>query len=346
MTTRNLLYLPLCAAALTVGTLAFNHVSCANIARPQVHHVQAPLDAPRAATPLKPAPKGATPSAELAAQIPQLKGRLVLLSMPYSPRVRRKITTWTYLPPGYDDPQNAYKTYPVVYVLHGQPGTWTDCYLSGKVEVMADKLIASGKLPPLILVAFDGSGPGGPRDMTDFTNRTTDDYRVEDFMVQDLVPWVDATYRTVATPSGRALWGYSGGGYGALNVGLKHPDVWGTLCSHAGFYDPADDGKVMRNALGAPGPAWQTNNPLVTAASLAQNTGLHVYMEDSPNAEDYPKFQHLAALLRQHGVDVDTQEHNKAHSWKVIAINCQDSLTFAAQRFAASPADAAPVIVQ
>ena len=167
--------------------------------------------------------------------VPPLHGSLVLKSMPLSPIVKRKITTWVYLPPGYNDAKNSNTRYPTLYLLHGQPGGWTDCYRSGRVEEMADKLIAQGAMQPMILVAFDGDGPKGAEDLTNFCNRI-DGYRVEDFIVGDLVPYIDRTYRTIATADGRGLWGYSSGGYGALNLGFKHLDLWHTLCSHAGFF--------------------------------------------------------------------------------------------------------------
>jgi enterochelin esterase-like enzyme len=115
--------------------------------------------------------------------VPRLHGQLVLKSMPPSLLLNgRKITTWVYLPPGYDAPENATRRYPVAYLLHGAPGDWTDCYESGHVEEMADSLIQSGQMPPLILVAFEGNGPRGSKDITDFCNRQSDGYRVEDFM--------------------------------------------------------------------------------------------------------------------------------------------------------------------
>ena len=240
----------------------------------------------------------------------------------------RKIITWVYLPPGYDAPENAVRRYPVVYLLHGAPGGWTDCYESGRVEVMADSLIQSGEMPPVILVAFEGSGPRGSRDITDFCNRQGDGYRVEDFMVGDLVPYTDATYRTIPQANARALWGYSAGGYGALNVGFKHPDVWSVLCSHAGFYTPEDDAKAMQKILGPRGPLWDANNPLKTVDQIPPGTHFSVYMDASPNEDDYQNFQNLAQALQKRGDTVSAQSLSKAHAWRLIATRCRYSLLF------------------
>lgn len=269
---------------------------------------------------------------------PPLHGTLDLRSMPPSPLVaNRKITTWVYLPPGYDSSQ---VRYPVAYLLSGQPGGWTDCFRSGKVEEMADSLISSGQLAPMILVCFDGSGPHGANDLTDFCNRQ-DGYRIQDFIVQNLVPYVDATYRTVPTPQNRALWGYSSGGYGALNIGFKHTDVFRILCSHAGFYDPQDDAGVMLRVLGPRGPLWDSNDPLKTVSLLPAQTHLAVYMDASPAEDDYQGFQTLSSVLQKRGDTLETQSLAKAHAWRLIVKRCRESLLFMGKNFGANSAVAA-----
>jgi len=267
-------------------------------------------------------------------KIPPLQGRLVLKSMPFSAIVKRKITTWVYLPPGYN---KSAARYPVVYLLHGQPGGWPDCYRSGHVEAMADSLIAAGQMVPTILVAFDGDGPRGARDMTNFCNRATDNYRAEDMIVQELVPYIDATYRTKATPSQRALWGYSAGGYGALNLGFKHPDVWNVLCSHAGFYSPQDDAEMMTRILGpraANRARWNANNPMLQIDKLPAHVPLHVYMDASPSEDGFDEFQTLTRKLQARDIEYSVQTLPKAHAWHIIMQRCRVSLLFASRCFA------------
>ncbi len=261
---------------------------------------------------------------------PNLNGQLVLQSMPYSPIVGRKITTWVYLPPNYDASSTRY---PVVYVLHGQPGGWADCYKSGHMEEVADKMISAGEIQPLIMVAFDGDGPKGSRDMTNFCNRATDGYREEDFIVEGLVPYIDATYRTIPQASQRALMGYSGGGYGALNLGLKHPDIFNVLCSHAGFYQPAGDASVMKTILGAPGPLWDANNPLLLAQKIPADSPLHIYMDAAPGEEDYDDFTKMAKELQTRNLDRRVMVYQKSHVWRVVTEHCRDSLDFANHNF-------------
>ncbi len=262
--------------------------------------------------------------------------QLILESMPESTIVHRRITTWVFLPQGYNDAQNKSKRYPVIYLLHGQPGGWTDAYRSGRLDEMADKLIADGEMPPSIMVAFDGNGPEGLGDMTNFCNRV-DGYRTEDFIVNGLVPYMDAAYRTIPNADHRALWGYSSGGYGALNLGFKHPDVFHVLASQAGFYQPQDDKVLMIRVLGKPGDGrWEANDPTLTVQTLPPNTHLKVYMDASPNEDDYAGFQSIAASLKARGANVETHSLDKAHAWRLIVNRSRDALIFIGKSFGGS----------
>jgi S-formylglutathione hydrolase FrmB len=58
--------------------------------------------------------------------------------------------------------------------------------------------------------------------------------RYEDYVIEEIVPWVDANYRTIAAPEGRGVFGKSSGGYGSMILGMRHPDVFGALACHSG----------------------------------------------------------------------------------------------------------------
>jgi len=262
--------------------------------------------------------------------LPPIRGELRLRSTPRFDSVGRKIVTWVYLPPAYFDPKNARVRFPVVYVLHGEPGSWTDCFVSGHLQVVADRLIASGDIAPMILVALDGSGPRGPHDFTNFCNRP-DGYRTEDMIVRDLVPDTDATYRTIPDADHRAFWGYSAGGFAALNIGFHQPNLFHVLASHAGFYQPSDDAKAMRRVLGPPSKLWDDNSPLLSIANLPRRAPLHIYLDDTPNA---PDFEAMVARIREKEIDLDTDVYAKVHSWKLIQEHSARSLEFISRSFA------------
>lgn len=78
----------------------------------------------------------------------------------------------------------------------------------------------------------------------------------ETCIVRELVPHIDANYRTVAAREGRSLHGYSMGGFGALKLGFKHPEVFGSVVAHAATLADAAQrkdnlGKVFTKMFGA-----------------------------------------------------------------------------------------------
>jgi S-formylglutathione hydrolase FrmB len=136
-----------------------------------------------------------------------------------------------YLPPSYERDRS--RRYPVIYWLHGFTGTglssinrslWTP-----SLPELMDRVIADGA-PETILVMPDGSTRYGG---SQFINSPATG-RYEDHIVGELVPYIDATYRTNASPGHRGTVGKSSGGYGALVLAMRNPDVFGAVASHSG----------------------------------------------------------------------------------------------------------------
>ena len=123
---------------------------------------------------------------------------------------------------------------PVVYFLHGFAGNvrgWThSAIFTLTVPERLDAMIASGAIPPVLGVFIDGwTALGGSQwDNAPALGR----YR--DYVVQDVVGFVDRTFATVPQRGARAIVGKSSGGYGALNLARHHPEVFGHLACHSG----------------------------------------------------------------------------------------------------------------
>lgn len=147
-----------------------------------------------------------------------------------------------YLPPGYDN--DTITNYPVVYLLHGFGGDhnfWQDYE---DIKDIADYLISTGDIKPMIIVMPDGKNVLGGSFYTN--SRTTflgSEVSVfgsyETYIVNDVVNYVDAHYRTIPDKDHRAIIGISMGAYGAMKLGIKHPDIFGIVGEHSGpiFFD-------------------------------------------------------------------------------------------------------------
>jgi len=126
-----------------------------------------------------------------------------------------------YLPAAYD--QYPDSLFPVIYLLHGYLGTNASFLSLMKGQI--DNFFLRPGVQPMIIVApnayntYQGSW---------YTNSyVTGDW--EDFIVLELVNFIDSNYRTIATVNSRGIAGHSMGGYGALTLGMKHPDIYGAV---------------------------------------------------------------------------------------------------------------------
>ena len=136
-----------------------------------------------------------------------------------------------YLPPGYDDSD---QRYPAIYVTMGYTGhigmLFNRMPFRQPYPELLDALFATGDVPPAIVVFVDSWTRYGGSQCLDSPG--TGQYH--SYLCEEIVPWVDATYRTIADRDHRAITGKSSGGYVAMVTPLLRPDMFGALATHAG----------------------------------------------------------------------------------------------------------------
>jgi S-formylglutathione hydrolase FrmB len=195
----------------------------------------------------------ATAAAQQAAQ-PAPAGRIIDVTVP-APSLKGnllgdpvELKVMIYLPPGYDS--SPAKHFPTLYLLHGFLGTntvWTTKDHPGKpLQPMLDELIKNGKIQEMIVVApsawntYKGS----------FYTNSSVTGNWEDYIYRDLVQHIDANYRTIARSESRGIAGHSMGGYGAMTLAMKHPDVFSVVYA----LSPCCFG--MEGDFSSENPAW------------------------------------------------------------------------------------------
>jgi len=139
---------------------------------------------------------------------------------------------WVYLPPGYgDDPD---RRYPVVYVIQGYTGhvvMWHNrAPFRQPFPETADAVFARAQAPPALVVYVDAWTSYGGSQFVDSPGTG----RYHSYLCDEVVPWVDGRYRTLAEPAHRAIMGKSSGGFGAMITPMLRPDLFGALATHAG----------------------------------------------------------------------------------------------------------------
>jgi enterochelin esterase-like enzyme len=154
-----------------------------------------------------------------------------------------------YLPLEYGKPEASGKRYPVIYLLHGKSGRYDEWSGYG-VEEVANELWVSGKLGPVIMVAPQG-GLG-------YWMNQEGGVAWSDYVARDLVPHVDATYRTVAKREGRAIGGLSMGAHGAIQIAMNFPELFGTV----GVHSPSIHGQESAPAYFGKGASFAGHDPI------------------------------------------------------------------------------------
>lgn len=187
-----------------------------------------------------------------------------------SAAVGRSVAVGVYLPPGYESSPE--RRYPVLYFLHGMFGNESVWQRRGCQEVL-DAEIAAGRVEPMIVV-FPAGYNGFWIDWVDGKTRW------DEFLTQELIADIDRRFRTIAERTSRGVNGDSMGGYGALTLGFKHADLFGSVSSHSAMIYPVDLSNlpewVVRNMqqfapiYGNPVDLehWQANHPLYLAETV------------------------------------------------------------------------------
>lgn len=139
---------------------------------------------------------------------------------------------WVHVPPGYDE--QTHRRYPSVYVVQGYTGHvgmwWNRSAFRQPFPELADTVLAQPETPPAIVVYADAWTAYGGSQYVDSPGTG----RYHSYLCEEVVPFVDARYRTLAHRDHRAITGKSSGGYGAMITPMLRPDLFGALATHAG----------------------------------------------------------------------------------------------------------------
>ncbi len=177
---------------------------------------------------------------------------------------------YVYLPPQFDRTRR----YPVVYLLHGMPGGPSEYVDALQLASVADGLISTGAVRPFIAV-LPAAGPS-----VHYNGEWAGPW--ERYLDDAVVPWVDAHLPTIASASGRTLAGLSAGGYGAMDIGLRSPSLFGRVESWSGYFRPLRDGPFKHSGRAE----LAANDPralITTEAALLRRLGTRFFLGSGPS---------------------------------------------------------------
>ena len=205
-----------------------------------------------------------------------------------------------YLPAGYDE--SSAQRYPVIYLL---PNPVEESYRVAfdhkDAQRLIDRAIADGVIHQFILVAVDMNTPLG----TSWYVNSPVTGNWEDFMVQELVPYIDANFRTLSDRNSRGIAGIFIGGYGAIRFGMRHPDVFGTVYA----MHPVGTGSGVR--LSVTIPNWDILANAKSQDDAIKDLGTRIFMTmfqaHLPDPEKPPLFIDLLARHEGEQLVIDTK---------------------------------------
>lgn len=244
-----------------------------------------------------------------------------------------------YLPTGYE---SSNLRYPVLYLLHGNGGNRYSWINDGHIQQTADVLIARGDIPPCLIVMPDAGTSW-------YVDRKEN---METAVTKDLIADVEQNWRALSTRTGRLVGGLSMGGYGAMRLSLKYPEMFAAaaLLSPAIYNpEPPETSSARRvGVFGSPDydPAvWKEYNyPALWDAYIAKKMPVPMYINSGDDDDFF--IEHEVAqfyfLLRTNKQPAELRIVDGAHVWTVWESTIGDAMKYIF-RYAERPAmNAAP----
>jgi S-formylglutathione hydrolase FrmB len=219
---------------------------------------------------------------------------------------------WVWRPPGPDS-----ASIPVVYLLHGYPGQAKDAFSNGLADILNQRLQEGYQ--PFVVACPDGNGEH--HSDTEWANSYNGTDLVMSRVVDSDVAAVEGTHRRTAAD--RVIAGFSMGGYGAMNIAMQNPGMFGQVVSIDGYFVVND----LSDMFGDRPSVVAKNDP---SAHPAEARGMHVVLEEDAG-DPLPlvrgQARMMGGLLAKAGVPATVRIMPGSHSWAYALRALQDALT-------------------
>jgi S-formylglutathione hydrolase FrmB len=247
----------------------------------------------------------------------------------------RDLKYGVYLPPSYAT--SPAKKYPVLYFLHGLFEDETRWSSRGQTDQIMNRMIAEGKIGEFIVaIPYGGT--------SFYTNTRDGSEKWEDAIVTEFIPMIESNYRVNATRTTRGISGTSMGGYGALKIAMKHPDMFGSASAHSAvLLQDLSAAKVSAGRLARFQTLfnkiygidqdltyWEANNPMTLAKDTKKLNGLKLYF-DCGTEDDYGfdmGARQLDEMLTKAGYAHESHLYPGRHGWDYAMLHTNESLLF------------------
>ena len=254
-----------------------------------------------------------------------------------SQKLGRKVSYSIYLPSDYNTSK---RNYPVLYLLHGYTDNETNWIHMGQMKTITDRAIANEEAVPMIIVMPDAWD-------TWYVNQYDGKVPYEDMFFEELIPYMEKTYRVRSNQESRAIAGLSMGGYGSFLYSLHHPDMFCACAplSAAVFDDSVMDTRKAKshkdlfNRLFGPGDEhWHKNSGEKILSDWDENKLPNIrYYIDCGDKDGLLEgnFQ-VHQIMRQKNIKHEFRVRGGGHSWTYWRTALPEVLKFVSQTFSRS----------
>ncbi|MGH9721162.1 MAG: alpha/beta hydrolase [Bryobacteraceae bacterium] len=223
-----------------------------------------------------------------------------------SPTIGTTRRFFVYTPPGYDKDRST--RYPVLYLLHGNGDTESEWPWYGRANFIMDNLLADGKIRPMLVVMPYGHTVP-PNELTPET-RTRNTQWMEEDVLKNIIPRVDAQFRTAPGPKNRAIAGLSMGGGQSVNIGLNN---LGTFAWIAVFSAGVNGGGPARDSKG-----FEEKAKAALSGGAAANKKISLlWIGCGKDDAAMQSAEQLAGILDKAGIRYTIRKTEGAHTWLV-----------------------------
>lgn len=231
-----------------------------------------------------------------------------------------------YCPEGYERVK-----LPVLFFLHGRTGNEQLLQQLG-MDKIADALIEAGEIKPLRIVCPNMDNSRGINSSDDY-QEVVGKYdivhkgRYEDYLVHEIIPFVDRSFPTIRDRCGRFIGGVSSGGYAALSIGLRQPELFSKIGGHMPAIDLSFEAED--ECYFADQSMWLKYDPVTIAETVTRND-IKVFLDDGKDDEGqfYRACEKLDLILKQKGVDVQNHLFEGHHNKEYITSHLETYLRF------------------
>ncbi|MBW7475466.1 esterase family protein [Paenibacillus oenotherae] len=234
----------------------------------------------------------------------------------HSDALDKEMNMNVYLPKGYSDD----KKYRVLYFLHGYTSN-PDVELAAHRLVMLDEWIEQGEIEPLVIIApnYNNSLAMNTAPKANFfpsahPKEALYEGMYEDYLIKDVIGYVEENFSVENNREGRVIGGISMGGFSALHLSFKYPDLFSRVGAHSPAFLQSDKLDPIVQKWLYPTPEAKAQNEPVSLAAGADLKGLQIYIDSGKQDFVFEASEYLYTILNNHGASVQFHSENGDHN--------------------------------